>query len=151
MSDLFIERPDATQEDVEDRILQIMGDEFEVALEDESEVALARDIIRVRRDCERGEFAIVDGLWRRWIERKGGNAVRAFRAVGHDDEEDEGEVEDDRDSVDEESGAEDEHEDGDVEMGGTEDGVEDVGKRKERLPPEVDEEGFTKVIGRRKR
>ncbi|KAJ9640522.1 rRNA accumulation- protein [Coniosporium apollinis] len=126
--------------DVQEVLLQYMADEFEVDLDDDSEEGIAERAIGLRREIVAGEFGTLDRLYQKWVER-GGKAVvpRGLQVVEHggDDEE--------MDSDDEDEDDEDE----DVEM----DGVEDAAPQlvKARPEPEVDEEGFTKVVGKKKR
>jgi pre-rRNA-processing protein TSR2 len=113
-----------------------MGDEFEVALDDHSEVLVAERILLIWEETSRGEFGTVDKMLERW--RAGGaGKVEGVRVGGEDGD----------DSVDDESG-EDEDEDEDVEMG---DAAPELVAAKEKKGPEVDEDGFTKVPARRKR
>jgi pre-rRNA-processing protein TSR2 len=130
--ELFEERPDTDLEDVETVLLQVMLDEFEVNVDDESGYDIAEQIIRLRRDVGRGNFVEVEQLKERW-EKRGGQAIGFQRG-----EDEEGET----DGSDDES--EDEDEDEDVEMG-------DAPTPRERPAPEVDEDGFTKVQGKKKR
>jgi pre-rRNA-processing protein TSR2 len=130
--DLFPSHADL--ESVEDRLDQIMGDEFEVSLDDHSETLVAERIILIWEETSRGDFSTVDGMLERW--RSGGPGKVEGVKVGGDEEE----------SVDEESGDDDE-EDEDVEMG---DAAPEL-VVKEKKGPEIDEDGFTKVPARRKR
>ena len=137
ISDLFISNPSTDQEDLECVLLQVMEDEFEVRLEDESEVEVAGEILRMRRWCERGEFGEVVEMRRRWEERRG----RKEAAIG------EGARGEDDDSEDEDSeGGLDLDED--VEM---DEAPALVRTPKEKVEPKVDEDGFTKVVGKKKR
>lgn len=124
---------EADQEDVEAVLLQVMLDEFEVNVDDDSAFEVAEQVVRVRGECLRGRFDEVDALRRRWEGKKGNKVV--FKQV----EEEDGDT--DWDTDDDEEG----EEDGDVEMGDAPALV-----RREKEEPEVDEEGFTKVT-RKKR
>jgi pre-rRNA-processing protein TSR2 len=109
-----------------------------VRLEDESEVTVARDIFKIKGEVQRGELATVDALQKKWEERKGKEVkVPGNLQIQEGWEGDEG------DSGDEETDSED----GDVEMG---DAPELVPAKKEKPQPEVDEDGFEKVVGKRK-
>lgn len=146
IADLFSERPDTDQEDVEDVLLQVMGDEFEVQVEDGSETEVAAQIMRTRVECERGEFGNVRDMYRAWEERKGRplslpNEMQFARNAGQEDENDE----------EDESG--EDGEEADVNMEDAHEMIPDlVPARKEakRSDPEIDEDGFTKVVGKRK-
>jgi pre-rRNA-processing protein TSR2 len=130
------EEPD--QVDVETVLLQVMLDEFEVNVEDDSAFEVAEQVVRIRAECLKGRFEEVEALRRRWEGRKGNKVV--FKQA--EDQEDET----DWDTDDDEDGDE---EDGDIEMGEAPPLVE-APTRKEKKAPEVDEDGFTKVT-RKKR
>jgi pre-rRNA-processing protein TSR2 len=131
--ELFETRPDTDLEDVETVLLQVMLDEFEVNVDDESGFEVAEEVMRLRKDCGRGKFTEVAEMKERW-QRKGGKGEVGFQRVERTEEDEET----DWDSE------EDEDEDGDVEMG-------DAVQPKEKVIPEVDEDGFTKVVGKKKR
>ena len=126
--------------------MQVLQDEFGVDLEDESEERVAASILRVREETARGEFGTVRTLHADWVRRKernrngdgnGMDQVQIKRQSGGD--------EDDDDTEDEESDKDESEEDGDVVMGDA------LAQAKPKPEPEVDEEGFTKVVGRKKR
>lgn len=127
------DEPDAI--DVETVLLQVMLDEFDVNVDDDSAYTVAEQIVRVRAECARGKF---DGelaeLQRRFDARGGMKVVGVFEK-GEDED---GETDWDSDDDEEESDGED------VPMG---DAAPEPKKKEE---PEVDDEGFTKV-SRRKR
>ncbi|KAI4270146.1 MAG: hypothetical protein LQ337_006867 [Flavoplaca oasis] len=141
ISELFSSTPNAeTSVDVEyleEFLLQVMDDEFEVNVEDGSGEEVAARIVGLRKLCVRGDFEVVDGMLERWRERqaRGGERV-AFQRMHEGDE-------DDEDSDDE-----DDEEVEDVEM---DDAPELVKAPKEKIVPKVDEEGFTEVVGKRRR
>lgn len=119
------------QIDVETVLLQVMLDEFEVNVDDESAFEVAENIMRVRGGCLRGKLDEADDLRRRYEAGKGKKVVGV---QGQDeDHETDWDTEDDSD----------ESEENDVEMG-------DAPAPKEKQEPEVDEDGFTKVT-RKKR
>jgi len=150
ISDLFTERSDTDELDVEELLLQVMADEFECNLEDESEVIVAREILRCRRELAQGVTARVDRMYEEWKERqarKGGVDGSGLQVVEHvhaareggggeDDDDDDDDNEDDSDEAE------------DVEMG---DGDEAASSSRPKPEPEVDEDGFTKVVGKRRR
>ncbi|AEO64101.1 uncharacterized protein THITE_2109881 [Thermothielavioides terrestris NRRL 8126] len=139
------EEPD--QEDVEAVLLQVMLDEFEVNVEDDSAFEVAEQVVRLRGECLHGRFDGVEELRRRWEARKGGGGAKVVFQKGEDQD---GETDWDTDDDDDED-EEDEREGGgdgeDVEM---EEAPALVQTRRVREEPEVDEDGFTKVT-RRKR
>lgn len=138
ISDLFINDPATDIVDVETVLLQVMLDEFEVNVDDESAYDVADNIMRFRKQCEEGKFQEVEELRARWLERekKGGDRgveATGFRRVERGEEEDET----DWDSESEEE---------DEEMGDA-----PPPKPKEKVEPEVDEDGFTTVVSKKKR
>jgi pre-rRNA-processing protein TSR2 len=133
VSELFTDEtsntPDA--EDVEERLLQIMEDEYEVVVDDGTSAATAMSIMVIWQETGEGDFRTVDRLHTEFQERKGRqiNSVKVQSAS------------DDEDSVDEES------DDEDIEMGD----APALVSIKEKAAPEVDEHGFTKVVGKKRR
>jgi len=137
ISDLFASTPTTDAEDVEVMLLQVLEDEFGVRCEDETEVTVAREIMAIRKEVGEGSTETVDRLQKKWEQRKG-KEVNTGK-VNVEDGEQEGEW----DSVDEESDEDDE----DAEMGD----APALVPAKPKPEPEVDEEGFTKVVGKKKR
>lgn len=134
-----MQRPQTDEQDLEEVLLQVMEDEFEAMIDDGSEEEIAGVICRVRKECERGEFEGVrklEGLWRdkRGMKVRGVQARQGGQDELGDSEEDESEEDDD---------------DGDIEMG--EDEAPQLVEARTKVEPEIDEEGFTKVIGRRRK
>jgi len=121
---------------VEEFLLQVMLDEFEVNVDDDSSYEVAETIVRVRGECARGKFDEVEALRRRWEGKKGGKVV--FKKA----EDQDAETDWDTDSDEEEEGDEDE----DVEMGD----VSPPAAPREKPQPEVDEDGFTKVTKKKR-
>lgn len=141
ISEVFTSNSSTDQEDVEIVLLQALEDEFDVRLEDETEVGVAKDIMKIKKEVmDEGivEGGMVDELEKRWKERKGKEVSTGNVRV------EEREETGDWDSVDEES-----EEDEDEEM-------EDApplapAKPKEKPAPQIDEEGFEKVVGKKRR
>ncbi|KAF4632863.1 hypothetical protein G7Y89_g5268 [Cudoniella acicularis] len=130
--DLLNENPDADAEWLEEFLLQVMLDEFEVNVDDESGFEVAEQIMRMRKDCIKGEFREVLQLKERWDARGGrGEDVGKLFEKERDEREDEtsGSEGDDR-----EGGA-------DVDM----DEAPPLVRVRQPVLPEVDEDGFTKV------
>ncbi|KAF2680781.1 hypothetical protein K458DRAFT_421113 [Lentithecium fluviatile CBS 122367] len=138
ISELFANDAKTDAEDVEVMLLQVLEDEFGVRLEDESEVAVAKDIMTIRKEVGEGNFATVERLQTKWEARKGKEVATGAVQVRESNQEGEW------DSVDEES---DEDEDGDVDMGD----APALVPAKPKPAPEVDEDGFTKVVGKRRK
>ncbi|KAK5661944.1 hypothetical protein OQA88_10054 [Cercophora sp. LCS_1] len=114
------------QIDVETVLLQVMLDEFEVNVDDESAFEVAENIMRVRGECVRGKLDEVAALRRRFEASKGKKVVGV--KVDDEDHETDWDTEDDSE----------ESEEDDVEM-------DEAPAPKEKREPEVDEDGFTKV------
>ncbi|KAK3679130.1 rRNA accumulation-related protein [Recurvomyces mirabilis] len=149
VSELLASRPDTDQEDLEAFLLQIMQDEFDCNVEDESEVATARDIWALKR-CLAGE---IEGTSDRLAAFK--ELERRFRNRGHMkttvEVVDNGPQEEVGDDDEEWNGFGDG--DGDVDMTAGEEAVPNlvpaVVQKKEKKEPEVDDDGFTKVTRKR--
>ncbi|KAL1306143.1 hypothetical protein AAFC00_004255 [Neodothiora populina] len=137
ISELFDERPDTDQIDVESVLLQVMLDEFEVNVEDESEIPVAQEIMKLRKEIfEEGSFAGVEAVKARWTAR-GGKAVANVNVVTQTIGEDGQEIDSDSDDEDGE----------DVDM----DEAPDLAPRSPKPEAEVDDDGFTKVVGKKRR
>jgi pre-rRNA-processing protein TSR2 len=136
ISDLFDSEPLTNAEDVEVMLLQVLEDEFGVRLEDETEVVVGREIMAIRKEIGEGKTGIVDRLQQKWEARKGKEVDTGSVSVRESNQDAEW------DSVDEES-----EEDDDVEMGD----APALVPAKPKPEPEVDEEGFTKVVGKKKK
>ena len=135
--DLLKETPDADAEWIETFLLQVMLDEFEVNVDDDSAYEIGEQIVRLRKDCGRGNFAEVQSMRTKWEARGGREVISGFQNNGDvEAEETDGEGE----SGDEE---------GDVDMDMDE--APPLLRARERAVPEVDEDGFTTVPNRRKR
>jgi pre-rRNA-processing protein TSR2 len=135
ISDMITDRPETDAEDLEEVLIQVMNDEFDVVVDDESAGEVADRIMEIRKMVENGEFDGIRQMWEEWERKaaKKGDAVAGFRRGDDQD----GETDDD-----EEDGEEDE------EMG---EAPALVSAPRERVEPEVDEDGFTKVVGKKRR
>lgn len=129
------EEPDA--EYVEELLLQVMLDEFEVNVDDESAFDVAAEIVRLRGQCAKGNFDDVDKLQARWQARKG---TKVVFTQGQDED-------GDTDWDDTDGGDDDDDEEMDDAPALVAAG--DAPKAKEKQAPEVDEDGFTKVTRKR--
>lgn len=126
------EEPDA--EYIEELLLQVMLDEFEVNVDDDSGFDIATEIVALRAQCAKGNFEAVDRLLERWTSRKG-------KTVVFEKGEDQEGEETDWDDTDGEG-------DEDEEMGEAP-ALVSAQAPKEKAEPEVDEDGFTKVTRKR--
>ncbi|TKA32059.1 hypothetical protein B0A50_01305 [Salinomyces thailandicus] len=143
VSDLFTARPDLHYEELECFLLQVMQDEFDCNVEDESEVEVGRTIIGLKkRLVEERDLGAVRDLEVRFRNR--GQMKVDVKVVEHEEE--------DGDDGEEWEGFQDGE---DEEMGGVAPqlvpaaAVPAVPRVKEE--PEVDDDGFTKVVGKKKR
>ncbi|KAL4788337.1 Pre-rRNA-processing protein TSR2-domain-containing protein [Aspergillus varians] len=139
ISEMIVDRPETDTEDLEDVLIQVMNDEFDVVVDDESAGNVAGRIMEVRTMVERGEFGGVKEMWEEWERKRSqkgsGGDVSGFRRV--EDQETETDAEED-----------DDEEEGDVDMG---EAPALVRAPRERVEPEIDEDGFTKVVTKKKR
>jgi pre-rRNA-processing protein TSR2 len=136
--DLLEETPDADGEWIETFLLQVMLDEFEVNVDDESGYEVAEQILRLRRDCNKGDFREVESMKERW-DRKGGKSEDVGKLF---EKRERNEDEDETDGSEDDS---DDEEDQDVDM----DEAPPLVKVKEPMVPEVDD-GFTKVTKKKR-
>ncbi|KAL9623611.1 MAG: hypothetical protein Q9160_002067 [Pyrenula sp. 1 TL-2023] len=128
-------------EDLEDVLAQVMSDEFEVVVEDGSLEEVAMGIWSGREELGRGDVERLRGLWEGWWERRG----KKEGIVINKRDGEEGSEEDDS-----EGDEEDEDEDEDEDMDEAPELVRVEEPREKKKPePEVDEDGFTKVVGKR--
>lgn len=127
------EEPDA--EYLEELILQVMLDEFEVNVDDDTAFDVATEIVRLRGQCARGNFEEVDRLLARWQARKG----EKVHFKHGEDQDAETDWEDD----------DDDNDDSDDEMDEAPALVEAAPPKMDKAPPEVDDDGFTKVTRKR--
>ena len=143
MSDLFQATPDADVDYVEEFLLQVMNDEFDVNVEDGSGEEIAAKMVGLRKMTLQGDFAMVDEMHAKWTERqkKGGDAVRFQHVVR-------GEQDDDTDW---DSGDEDTDEDEEMDDAPMDDTPALAKASKEKIQPRIDEEGFTEVVGKKRR
>ncbi|UPK90736.1 hypothetical protein LCI18_001671 [Fusarium solani-melongenae] len=130
------EEPDL--EDVETVLLQVMVDEFEVNVDDDSGTEVATNIIRARTGCAVGKFDDVQALRTRWLNLKGTKVDQMFKKAEDADQDTDWESDDDEE--DDEGGA-------DVEM---DEAPALVSAPKEKPQPQVDEDGFTMVTKKKR-
>ncbi|TVY86960.1 Pre-rRNA-processing protein, partial [Lachnellula willkommii] len=97
--DVLNDEPDADTEWLETFLLNVMLDEFEVNVDDESAFEVAEQVLRIRKNCARGAFGEVEALNGKW-QAKGGQKMGDMFVKKERDERD-----------DETSGSEDEDED----------------------------------------
>ncbi len=141
ISELIENTPDADVEYVEEFLLQVMNDEFETNLEDNSGEEVAAKILGLRKLTLQGNFAMVDDMYSRWEQRQNrGVETVSFKHIGAGEEED---------GTDEESDElELEPSDEDVEM---EQAPALVQISKGKVKPKADDEGFMEIVSKRRR
>ena len=137
-SELLAATPDADSQYVEEFLLQVMNDEFDVNVEDGSGEEIADKILRIKLQIINGDTAPVDEMLAEWKrkQKRGGDELKMF-------------VEGSANGQDAESGSDD-SDDMDDEDEDMEDAPQLV-KVKELPEPEIDEEGFTKVTRKKNR
>lgn len=138
VSDLFTSGEVTDADDLEDVLVQVMLDEFEVVVDDDTPAEVAACIVRGRQRILQGDYSEVDQMLARWEEKRSkGPEKLTFTKVEKGDE--------DQDTDWESSGEDAE----DVEMDEAPQLV--PARQREKPEPEIDEEGFTKVARKNKR
>ncbi|KAJ5826100.1 Pre-rRNA-processing protein TSR2-domain-containing protein [Penicillium riverlandense] len=141
ISDMLSERPETDAEDLEDVLIQVMNDEFDVVVDDESAGNVAAEIMEMKMQTARGEFGPIRQMWENYQQKSqqkaAGGGAEMFKKVEARDEDQETDDEEDSDGAD---GM-------DVDM---DDAPALVRAPREKVEPEVDEDGFTKVVGKRR-
>jgi pre-rRNA-processing protein TSR2 len=143
ISDLLSTNQVSEAEDLEDVLVQFLYDEFEITVDDK-DYSPWEASLRIMTGMEKilqGDFSQVDRWYEEWVEKQHTGSGRIAVQRMDDDEAQETDW-------DEEDG-EDKDERKDVEMDEAPQLVEKP--KREKLEPEVDEDGFTKVVGRRKK
>ncbi|KAM3553942.1 hypothetical protein MY1884_006397 [Beauveria asiatica] len=131
---------EADTEDVETVLLQVMVDEFEVNVDDDSALEVAQQIVRARAQCAAGQFDETNALAERFAKLKGGKVGQMFQKA-EDPNQDTDEEPDDSEGDD----GDDDDEGSDVDMG---DAPAPVPKEKQE--PQVDQDGFTMVTKKKR-
>lgn len=142
VSDLLTSNPPQIVDvaDLEEVLLQVMNDEFEIVVDDGSAEEVARRIWATAEKVQSGDLTELEELHTKWQEKqaKGGDKLTGI-VRGEDKEAD------DTDWDNEDDQGESER---DVEFA---DAPPLVPKLKQKIGPEVDDDGFTKVVSRKKR
>ena len=118
---------------MEDTLLQIMDDEFEVAIEDDSEKAIARDLVQVWETLQNGDPSIANVFVERWNQLQSQKGTRNLGQRGEDDG----------------SSSEEEGSSGEGQSTQTDEQMRDADERPKG--PIIDDDGFELVQSRRKR
>ncbi|KAM4062973.1 pre-rRNA-processing protein TSR2 domain-containing protein [Hirsutella rhossiliensis] len=127
-------------EDVEAVLLQVMIDEFEVNVDDDSGAEVASQIVRIRSQCSIGQSDEVDALRERFEKLKGNKVDHMFKQALDADQDTDWETDDSQDDDDDDGGA-------DVAM---DEAPPLVSAPKEKPTPQVDEDGFVMVTKKKK-
>ncbi|CAD6503602.1 BgTH12-03262 [Blumeria graminis f. sp. triticale] len=88
--DLVAANPDADVEWIEEFLLNVMLDEFEVNVDDDSAHEVAQTILRLIKDCGNGNWAEVLTMKARWDSRETGRNIELSSYVKAED--DDGEI-----------------------------------------------------------
>lgn len=136
ISDLMAEVPDADVEYLEEFLTAAINDNFDVHFDDGSQTEVAAQIIGLRKMTLRKDFTKVEEMYTKWQEKQARGGQKRIHAK-------EVEAKDEDTDWDTEGSEED-----DVAM---EDAPELVRSPKEKTVPRVDDEGFTEVVGKKRR
>lgn len=127
---------EADIEDVETVLLQVMVDEFEVNVDDDSALEVAEQIMRARTQCANGQFDETNALAERFLKLRGSKVNQMFKKAEDPNQDTDGDDDDDDDDDDDGS---------DVDMGDA-----PAPAPREKPAPEVDEDGFTMVTKKKR-
>ena len=138
VSELIAGTPDADVEYLEEFLMGVMNDNFDVHVDDGSAEEIAAKIVGLRKSILQGDFTQVDEMYKEWEERElNGGDVKIN--VGH--------VQENVDGQDTEWDSDEAEEEGD-EM----DEAPPLWKPpKMKTEPRIDEDGFTEVVSRKRR
>ncbi|KAJ5387863.1 hypothetical protein N7509_010404 [Penicillium cosmopolitanum] len=131
ISEMLVDRPETDAEDLEDVLIQVMNDEFDVVVDDDTAADVAIEIMEMKVQTARGDFSYIRDMWEKFqIKSQQKSASSAmFKQVESKDEDQETDG--------------DESDDGeDIDM---DDAPALVRAPREKVEPEVDEDGFTMV------
>ncbi|KAG8532923.1 uncharacterized protein KY384_002801 [Bacidia gigantensis] len=132
------ETPDADVEYLEEFLARAVNDNFDVHFDDGSTTEVASRIRGLRKMTLEGDFKLVDDMYAKWQEKQatgGEKKILAKQVEGNEDEDTDWDSEDMEDEDD----------------ANMEDAPQLVKTPKERIMPKVDEEGFTEIIGKKRR
>lgn len=118
-------------------ILQVLEDEYGCRVEDETEIEVARNIMLIKKEVCEGSTATIDAMHNKWVSTQGKEIATGAVNVRESNEDAEW------DSVDEES-------DEDVDMDDAP-ALVPARPREPKPEPEIDEDGFEKVVSKKKR
>lgn len=139
LSSMFEQKQIRDVEDLEDILEQVMAEEYDMKVEDGTLEEVSRNIWAGRNRVLQGDMSEVDQLMGVWEERQK-KKVKVQIQQGPDVDQDTDDEEEDGNSW---NGFDDTN---DVEMGDA-----PPPAPKQKVEPEIDEDGFTKVVGKKKR
>jgi pre-rRNA-processing protein TSR2 len=144
VSELLTSNPPQLVEvgDLEEVLLQVMADEFEVVVDDDSAEEVARKIWNGCKKLAEGDTSELTELREKWEERQRKGGEQRIQVVRGEDEEGEETDWDDED---------DDEDDDDDKMEDAPPLIDIDWQPKPKAEPEVDEEGFTKVVSKKKK
>lgn len=151
ISELLASNQVSHLDDLEEVLLQVMLDEFEVVVDDDSGVDVATRIWNGREKILKGEFEDLNAMYGRWQEKQRKYGTDGQRVAIQQVEEDEDGQDTDWDDDDDDESGRVEDDSGHDEQMQDAPPLAETNPAKEKYVPEVDEEGFTKVVGRKKR
>lgn len=135
ISEMLADRPETDAEDLEDVLIQVMNDEFDVVVDDDTAADVAAQIMEMKDQAARGDFAAIQDMWEKWQKKSQQKSAASamFKQVETKDEDQEtdDDVDDDAEDVD------------------MDDAPALVRAPREKVEPEVDEDGFTTVTKKR--
>lgn len=145
ISELIESTPDADVEYVEQFLLQVMNDEFEICLDDGSGEEIAATIVGFRKLTLQGNFTMVDEMHCKWEEKqnRGGGTVHFEHVVKGEDDDDTDWDSDDMEIDD----LEEDFADGNAEG---EQAPKLARVFRGKVQPKVDDDGFIEVVSKRR-
>ena len=151
ISELLTSKPPQLADvgDLEEVLLQVMIDEFEIVVDDDSAEETARKIWNGCAKVVAGDTSELEEVYAKWQEKqkKGGDNVVAI-VRGEDKEADDTDWDDEDNEEEEFNGFPDRP---DVAMDEAPPLIDIDWMQKKKTQPEVDEEGFTKVVNKKKK
>jgi len=130
---------------IEEMILQMMSDEFDCVIEDESSAGVAEDLVKLWKEAQSGGEKAIEQSMMIWEEKERAIQGKRLQAQEIKTEEEGGWEEDDSESGDD--GNEEDESEGGMEV----DGPPALVERRNKEDSVVDEDGFTLVKGKGRR
>ncbi|KAF2760386.1 hypothetical protein EJ05DRAFT_474271 [Pseudovirgaria hyperparasitica] len=134
IADQLLKDPTTPGDEIQFMLLDVMSAEFDVDVEDDSEETVVANILKVWKECTEGIFATVDEWQRLWTERQGREEIVKGEVEDREEEADSDEYNSDDDDVNMDEAPALIH-----------------ATKKDPRVPEIDEDGFEKVVSKKKR